>query len=87
MCFGSPKVDTTIQEQQLEEARLARQREEERTARIQEGYLQIINSDKEYLYIKSLGLIDVHIKEHRVNETFNENFHDIVQYRDINYGK
>lgn len=37
MCFGSPKVDTTIQEQQLEEARLARQREEERTARIQEG--------------------------------------------------
>lgn len=52
-----------------------------------ERYLQIINSDKEYLYIKSLGLIDVHIKEHRVNETFNQNFRDIVQYRDINYGK
>lgn len=52
-----------------------------------ERYLQIINSDKEYLYIKSLGLIDIPIKEHRFNETFNQNFHDLVQYRDINYGK
>lgn len=52
-----------------------------------ERYLQIINSDKEYLYIKSLGLVDVYIKEHRFNETFNQNFHNLVQYRDINYGK
>ena len=41
MCFGGPKVDDTIQRQQLEESRLARQREQEREDRIKAGTASI----------------------------------------------
>ena len=37
MCFGGPKVDNSVQQQQLEEAAQARQREEERQARVTSG--------------------------------------------------
>lgn len=37
MCFPKPKVDTTVRDKQLEEAELARKKEEEREARILEG--------------------------------------------------
>lgn len=43
MCFSGPKVDTSVQDAQLEESRLARQKEEERQARINAG-TQAINS-------------------------------------------
>ena len=41
MCFSKPKVDNSIQKQQLAEAAEARQREEERQARIKTGTAKI----------------------------------------------
>lgn len=41
MCFGKPKIDDTVQKQQLAEAAAARQKEEERQARIKAGSAKI----------------------------------------------